>query len=449
MLKKTLIRACMAIAVCSMAVTVNAENIDIFQSDGGEGLRNALENLNPGDRLTIHSGSYQLGTGFINGNPDFVRVGNGQLRGGPGQVTEIRGQGSVFIRGNLEFFQSAYVTVSGLTIHGSFPQSNGTFIQNQQPGLFFLQCRNIDVLNNTIAYCGGGGINFNHSDYINIDRNVCHDNCRLNPDQHSGISIYQPVDMLGNNDGRFWRIRITRNICHDNRNDVPNPSSDNITDGNGIILDDYKHTQSEFFDDARAQMNQSGIQFVDSPYYRDDLRTLVEGNACSFNGGSGIHAFLAVNVFIKNNTCVGNVSHLFNGVFSGQFEFQKRGQISLGESDLCLVLNNVMVATDVEAASGNTPYAASDFFSHLNFWTDNLAWSTVSGGNTSLLFDNPDTINFNLYRENPQLENLFSGDFRPRRNLNRGQRWENHFYGALNETVPPDRRPELGAYEFQ
>ena len=317
MLKKTLIRACMAIAVCSMAVTVNAENIDIFQSDGDEGLWNALENLNPGDRLTIHSGSYQLGTGFINGNPDFVRVGNGQLRGGPGQVTEIRGQGSVFIRGNLEFFQSAYVTVSGLTIHGSFPQSNGTFIQNQQPGLFFLQCRNIDVLNNTIAYCGGGGINFNHSDYINIDRNVCHDNCRLNPDQHSGISIYQPVDMLGNNDGRFWRIRITRNICHDNRNDVPNPSSDNITDGNGIILDDYKHTQSEFFDDARAQMNQSGIQFVDSPYYRDDLRTLVEGNACSFNGGSGIHAFLAVNVFIKNNTCVGNVSHLFNGVFSG------------------------------------------------------------------------------------------------------------------------------------
>ena len=193
MFTATHVRALIFAACLLISSPAVADEINIFQSDGGNRLRNALENLNPGDRLVIHGGQYVLGTGFQDDQQDdLIKVGNGRLRGGPGQVTEIVGVGNVRIRGNLQFYQSSYVRVSGLTIDGSFLGSDGNYYRNTSAGLWFLQCRNIDVLSNTVSYCGGGGIRFDHSDYINIDNNVVHNTCYFNEDQHSAISIYQP-----------------------------------------------------------------------------------------------------------------------------------------------------------------------------------------------------------------------------------------------------------------
>ena len=456
MFTATHVRALIFAACLLISSPAIADEINIFQSDGGNRLRNALENLNPGDRLVIHGGQYVLGTGFQDDQQDdLIKVGNGRLRGRPGQVTEIIGVGNVRIRGNLQFYQSSYVRVSGLTIDGSFLGSDGNYYRNTSAGLWFLQCRNIDVLSNTVSYCGGGGIRFDHSDYINIDNNVVHNTCYFNEDQHSAISIYQPIEMLSNNDGRYWRIRITRNACYDNQNVLPDELG-NITDGNGIILDDYKHTQ-RYISDGREGLASIGEQLSGSSYYRDHLRTLVEGNECSFNGGSGIHAFLAANIYIKNNTCVGNVFHVFAGVFQGRFYFQNRGQVSLSSSDRCLVVNNIMVSTFVDDAPSNSPNAASDFSGYRNYWSTNLVWSTVASVNGQASFDynslvSNSVIDNALYIQDPELTDLLRGNFLPRsgrsqRNRKKGQAWGGHVYFARNGTVDGGSRPDLGAYE--
>ena len=222
------------------------------------------------------------------------------------------------------------------------------------------------------------------------------------------------------------------------------------------IRDSYKHTQ-RYISDGRRGLESIGERISSSNYYGNHLRTLVEGNDCSFNGGSGIHAFLSANIFIKNNTCVGNVYHVFAGASQGRYYFQNRGQISLSSSDRCLVVNNIMVSLFVDAAPNNSPYAASDRLGYRNFWTTNLAWSTnsaVNGQNGFNLFSliSDGRINNGLYTEDPQLTNLFSGNFLPRsgrrqRDRKRGQAWSGHTYFAQNATVSGGSRSDLGAYE--
>ena len=373
----------------------------------------ALSRLTPGDTLTIANGTYDLqAEGARNGVARVTRANGGRVDGWTDRWTNIRAQDprQVFIRGNIDI-EGSFIRFEGLRIFGD--------LDNIQPGLFFRDSHHIDVINNEIAFCGGGGINFNHSDTIRVISNRTHHNGNRNPDQHSGISVYQPISQV-DPEQRFWRIEIRRNSSHDNMNLVPTrdtelTSAGNLTDGNGIILDDYHYTQPTFLGDRAG----SALEY---PH-----RTLVEGNVCTYNGGSGVQVFESNLVTVKNNTCIGNVRH----VFSANGDFLNRGQISIQQSNDCDVLNNVMQSRFVAAAPGNSPFAASESQGSNNFWENNLLHSTVS---FDALWNNAN-IDFNVFYEDPRFRNEQAFDYTSLAGENDGVPWDGHVYTDINGTV--------------
>jgi len=361
-----------------------------------------------------------VGSGHANGVIPIRRPGSDRIDGSPDRVTVIRAEnrGGVLIKGNLTI-RGSYIRIQDLRLFGD------DF--NNSPGITINDSHHIDLYNNEVAHCGGGGINANHSDSLRFIGNEVY-NCGLrNFDQHSGISVYQPIS-FPDSENRYWRIEIRRNRCSRNINYTTGRFG--ITDGNGIILDDYYYQQSEFLTDLHRNNIGNNNRY---PH-----RTLVEGNVCEGNGGAGIICYLTSGVRIKNNTAVGNNTYMFEL----NWHFRNRGQISLVESDNAYVVNNVMQSRAVPFAHGygGAPWAASESGGHSNFWDNNLFHSTVG---SSLLLDGL-KVNYGGYYFDPQL----TGDLRSQAGRGRGITWNNHTYEDFyGRQVFGGQRTDLGAIQ--
>lgn len=168
----------------------------------------------------------------------------------------------------------------------------------------------------------GGGLFANHSDYLTFARNVVYRCAYWSPYGNSGISIYQPTDI---DDYTGYKMIVRDNVCFGNYQNIPfffsnraDPAKRRVTDGNGIIIDDYLNTQ-----------NWGGG--TGKPY---GGRTLVANNIVFANGGSGIHSFKSLNVDIVHNYAVDNNRH----------PSLKDGQIFAHNTKNARILNNVLVA---------------------------------------------------------------------------------------------------------
>jgi hypothetical protein len=178
----------------------------------------------------------------------------------------------------------------------------------------------------------GGGIFTNHSDYITFERNVVYRNAFWSPYGNSGISVYQPTDI---DDYTGYKIIIRDNVCFENYQNIPfffsnrkDPSKRRVTDGNGIIIDDYLNSQ----DWGRG----SG-----KPY---GGRTLVANNIVFANGGSGIHSYKSTNVDIVHNYAADNNRH----------PALDDGQIFANTSKNARILNNVVIAPPGKPVNSST-----------------------------------------------------------------------------------------------
>jgi hypothetical protein len=168
----------------------------------------------------------------------------------------------------------------------------------------------------------GGGIFANHSDYVTFENNVVYRCALWAPYACSGISVYQPTN---SDDSTDTKIIIRNNLSYENENRIPfyysnaqEPEKRQITDGNGIIVDDYANSQ-EFGKGAGR------------PYLG---RTLIANNVVLRNGGSGIHAYLSTNVDIVHNWAEGN----------NTTPDKKGGQIFSNAGKNVRVWNNVLIA---------------------------------------------------------------------------------------------------------
>ena len=200
-------------------------------------------------------------------------------------------------------------------------------------GINFVRCHHVTVRDCRVRECWGGGIAFDQSDWILCEWNITHGNAFSDPNQHSGISVYQP--QYRDNDARAYGIIIRNNTSFGNWNYVNNPNFGRPTDGNGIVVDDY----------LNGQAGGNGV-----PYNR---MTVIENNICFNNGGQGIHCFASQNVRIRNNTCVNNV---------GSFDFG--GEVSVSESERVYVYNNILVARSGKRAA--LQFDSSDFWFGFN-----------------------------------------------------------------------------------
>jgi parallel beta-helix repeat protein len=143
----------------------------------------------------------------------------------------------------------------------------------------------VTVSNCTAQDCGGNGIAAARSDYIIFEDNVSLNNSRRTGFAESGFSIYQATafDQLPG----FHNI-VRRNISANNVNRIVDGGGE-ITDGNGIIIDDSRNTQNGATAGNYAP------------------KTLVEDNVCFYNGGRGVHVFSSDNVTVRNNVAYGNL----------------------------------------------------------------------------------------------------------------------------------------------
>ena len=147
--------------------------------------------LKPGDRLCILSGDYE--------NEGNIEVRSVEpetfkffpLQGTAQQPIVITGIGQIRPRifGNVDV-RGSHITIQRLEIIGDQNSPNPTSIL---PGVGVYESHNISLRDNIVSHHGGGGIQFNHSDMVSANRNYTLFNATQNPDQHSGISSFQPV----------------------------------------------------------------------------------------------------------------------------------------------------------------------------------------------------------------------------------------------------------------
>lgn len=304
-------------------------------------LNHAADMVEPGDTVYIMNGTYTEtdGQAILNietsGN---TTEGYITFKAYPGHTPKLHatdGWDHVRVEG------ASYIKIEGLTIEGNTPNISYDTAMNEYR--YFLNCRqnnlsidwgridyvntngitvksnangdiphHIEIRNNTVYNCPGGGIVTTSGDYITIEDNVSHDNCFRNFYASSGISLFHTQDVDTNTGFKNF---IRRNISYNNINYIPwadHGDGTEISDGNGIIIDDNKNTQ------------------INKEAYKG--KTKVESNIVYGNGGAGIQVYSSKNVDIINNTSYNNSKNL------------DYGEIYANSSDYVNILNNICYA---------------------------------------------------------------------------------------------------------
>jgi hypothetical protein len=150
------------------------------------------------------------------------------------------------------------------------------------------------IRNSTVSDCPGGGIYSSQTDYLRIEGNVVHGNAFWSPWGNSGISVYQSWN---SDSSTATKVFIRGNVSYQNESIVPtyitdpdHPEKRVVSDGNGIIVDDARNTQS--------YSSEPG-----TPYQG---RTLVENNLVYDNGGRGVNVYSSDHVDVRYNTSYRN-----------------------------------------------------------------------------------------------------------------------------------------------
>ncbi len=275
----------------------------------------------------------------------------------------------------LNIRNSSYIEIEGIEGYNSINKGTGVAIVEGS--------HHITVKDSYIHDCGCGGVEVKDSDYLTIEGNIVRDNAKGSNYNCSGISIYHPVayDSLSG-----YHIIIRNNIAFENECRLPfTPGGFSTpTDGNGIILDDFEHTQSP-----------SG-----TPPYRE--ASLVENNLSFNNGGNGIKVYLASNVTIQNNTLWHN-----NYVLEEYFSF-------FGDLSLQNVLGDISVYNNIVGKTFGQQGSALYLRGNSELNTANIGNNVIVG---RTLFEEifPNLANNQLITEDrqsyPKFAQIFPEDF--------------------------------------
>ena len=225
----------------------------------------------------------------------------------------------------------------------------------------------IEITNNEIFDSPGAGISCLKSDYLTIKNNKIHDNGWYTVFGTSGITMYQNWNY--NSDINNYRMIIENNYLSGNKNLVPWVVVCDITDGNGIIVDDARNTQ-----------NGSNIGAYKG-------KTLIRNNIIIGSGGPAVHIYLSDNVDIINNSTYYN---------------QQTPQILNGEID-AIESSNVTIRNNIMYAKSDKPI--NNIINSTNITIDH---NLLYGGNGTMVLGSNSIINNPNYL-NPSLS--LSADF--------------------------------------
>ena len=268
---------------------------------------------------------------------------------------------------------------------------------------------NVTIKNCEVYECGGGGIATLEADYLTIENNITYNNAWYSVFANSGISVFHAFN--SDNNTTDYKTIIRNNISYGNEQKVPWPSAScSFTDGNGIIIDDFRNTQSS--STIRGQIYLG--------------KTLVENNVVFNNGGRGVHAYIADNcTFINNTSYNNNATATIN-----------EGEITIVNSNNARVFNNVMMARTGKKLNS---YSGSVGLQEGN----NLMYNGTSFG----FFNNTDIM------ADPQFVDVNTNNFRllpTSVGIDAGNGLQDLFgpKDILGVARPFNGRIDMGAYEF-
>ncbi len=245
--------------------------------------------------------------------------------------------------------------------HLNLKTSVGSWAWNQRAGVRIQDdSHNIIVRRNLIYDFPSSSVAVSSSDAIVVNNNIVEHNAWGSSYGTSGISFYKMRDQpkaVRYSSYPKHDVIIANNISRYNVQLLGSQAFDwKLTDGNGIIIDDFKDTQTT----SNAQ-----------PYSGSSL---IIGNQVYGNGGAGINVFQTNNADVLNNSVFDNGQSLRPASKPSNLVFNMAHQpIQVGGSANTLVANNIFVRTDTETSMVST------------FWNDdatikirnNLFWNTV------------------------------------------------------------------------
>jgi parallel beta-helix repeat protein len=364
-------------------------------------INKAHEQVNPGDIVYVKNGTYAE-------NITLKRSGTQDqwisFQAFPGHKPFVQGtqDGTFHVTGN-------YLKISGFEITSTIDGS-GIHVGNGN--------HHTQIFKNEIHDSGCGGISGQETDYLHIEGNIIYRNAFRSPFLCSGISIYQakPFD----NKPGFHNI-IRGNISYANENKKTKPDG-TVTDGNGIIIDDFRHTQGQ------------------RKLAKYTAATLVENNIVFDNGGRGIHVFQSDNVVVRNNTT-------FHNMKSPNLEGTSNGEIT------AMFSANLKIHNNIAYAANKAKQTFVDDYSDRNIWDYNLSYNgqIFFGKNSKNSLGKHNIINVSPLFVNPTV-NAQTANFRLQANspaINSGAA-----ISAAQTDFGGRRRPigsgyEMGAYEFK
>lgn len=323
----------------------------------------AMWKIQAGDEVVVGSGTYnELVRISASGTADNYITVRSAVPGGAKIVSPS--DYGVHIQGD-------YIKLDGFDVSGA-----------SKSGITTNLAHHIVITNNTSHDNGMHGISASLSDYVTIDGNVTYNNASAGP--YSGISIYHPQAAVGDTGDNGYRNIITDNISYNNVT-----KTDAHSDGNGIILDDFRSTKDTSRD----------------PYL---YPTLVENNIVYGNGGKGIQVAWSDYATIRGNTAWhNNTDPLATGGW--------KGDLSNMNSSHNTWVNNIAVANNdstVKTAIDNTSFTG--YVNSDNVWANNLTYNGTAGDASTRNTGNvaPSIEGGNLLGVNPMLVDPEHGDFR-------------------------------------
>jgi hypothetical protein len=281
------------------------QNNGLTPSSAFQTLQMAANTAGPGAAVTVAGGTYTdttntplvISTSGTAGAPVQFIAGTGQH-----PIIQIPNSNSAWYGIQIS---ASYIVIDGFEVIGQnqfISQAQGQSGDGSQAWLNET-CIGINgaststiphdivIRNSTVHDCSEAGIGVVVGDAITIAYNTVYNNSWWTWYDSSGISLWHLVDAPGSTTTSGYKNWVVGNTAWNNYNNIPNTSLNppGATDGNAIIIDDNRHTQS-----SAGPTDVQGI-----PY---SGRTYVANNVVYNNGGRGLHAYSSAHVDFVNNT---------------------------------------------------------------------------------------------------------------------------------------------------
>ena len=248
----------------------------------------------------------------------FVEINGLEIVGNAGSVTLEEAQENGRAATPDARFNGSAISIEGKTLDAGGRTVKDEKEHRDRPD----RPHHVRIIDCNIHQACGAGIATMLADYVTIEGNTVSDCATRSRYAHSGITLYWAWNFDASTEHRNF---VRNNVAARNRTMVPwlpgwvkdDPSKARISDGNGIIIDDFIQHQPG----APGEPNVG--------------RTLVQNNLAHHSGGGGIHIFASDHVDVVNNTAYANL----------QTPEIDTGEIDTSWAKDCRVLNNIAVAS--------------------------------------------------------------------------------------------------------